>query len=480
MWLLVAVRDGVVEAGSGFGLCPGATIDYRTNASTPAGKKDGANVLLAWEAIRLGRERGYRWLNWGGATRFKQEFGGQRIEVACRLGGGPVWLVPNLMDASARRARVGLGEWRRRVRRAAAARQASEPKRAHRPRKHEGPRCWRTRQPRDPEFDRTWEEFLTRAPLTHFGFDLRYLAWEARHGRHSMAVLAEHEGRRGAMVLRETRSGWACGWAWRWLAAVADPAGQRSPHLAPADATWLFRQAVRLAKGGRVRFYLPVPPPPGVTGYEVGATIVQALDRTDDELVASMHASKRRMLRRAQQEGYRVIEGASLEHFRTFAAIQQETFQRRGIRVPRPREGVPEPGEDWREWELPWMWLLLAERAGRIESGLGDGISPGGMLEGRTGASTAAGRRAGAFALLCYEEARRGRDRGYRWLNHGGDTPFKREIAGSLGTRLPMHCWLGGDPRWLLPNRSESWAWGMRLGVPAWLRAVRARAKDRS
>jgi hypothetical protein len=100
------------------------------------------------------------------------------------------------------------------------------------------------------------------------------------------------------------------------------------------------------------------------------------------------------------------------------------------------------------------------------------------MLEGRTGASSTLARRAGAFALLCYEEARRGRDRGYRWLNHGGDTPFKREMAGAFGTRVVMYCWLGGGRAWSLANRSEAWARGMRRRVPALWRSFRAKGVD--
>ena len=41
-----------------------------------------------------------------------------------------------------------------------------------------------------------------------------------------------------------------------------------------------------------------------------------------------------------------------------------------------------------------------------------------------------------------------------RWLNHGGDTVFKREMAGSLGHRVPMWCWLAGGAMWRLPNEA--------------------------
>lgn len=480
MCLLVAIKDGVVEAGSGFGLKPGGTMDYRTNASSVVAKKDGANVLLAWEAMRIGRERGYRWLNWGGATRFKQEFGGDRIEVDCRLGGGAVWWLPNLVDVSSRRARVRIGAWRRSAKRAAKSRTgaaASTPKPA---REEASLSLWRTREPIDPAFAMAWKELVARAPRANFGLDLDFMTWEARHGRHGLAAIAQGDGRRGLMVLRETREGWTCGLPWRWLAAIADPDERDAPTMTSAEAAWLFQQAQRLVGGRRFQFYVPAPPVDGVPGFEAGATVVQSLAGTDEEILAAIHPSKRRMVKRAQSEGYQVIEGVSLEHFRTFAAIQQETFLRRGIRVEHNLDRLPEPGEDWREWELPWMWLLLATRNGRVESGLGDGLGYGGMLEGRTGASTAIARRAGAFALLCYEEARRGRDRGYRWLNHGGDTPFKREMAGALGTRVVMHCWLGGGAAWKIANRSVAWARTMRIRLPAALRSFGQKGSDPS
>jgi hypothetical protein len=379
--------------------------------------------------------------------------------------------VPNLVDAAARRARARLGAMRRRrMRRTTAAAGASTRPAATQ-------LCWRTTEPPTPEFEQHWKRALGEATLTNFTLDFAYLQWEARHGRSALAVLSEGEGRKGMLVLRETRAGYVCGWPWRW-AAVMRNGPVPAPTLEPADAEWLFRQAERAAAGRRVRVYQPVPPPAARAGFAAGATIVQAVDRSDDELMAMMQASKRRMVKRALQEGYQVIQGATLEQFHTFATIQIETMSRRGLRVEATPPPRPEPGEGWREWELPWMWLLLAERDGKIESGLGDGVREGGMVEGRTGASTLAGRRAGAFALLCYEEARRARERGFRWVNHGGDTPFKREMAGALGIRLPMYCWLGGGALWAPANRSETWARQVRLKVPKWARAIRGQGVE--
>lgn len=475
MSLLVAVREGVVEAGSGFGFREGCTVDYRTNASTGAGKRDGANVLLAWEALRRGRERGFRWLNWGGATRFKQEFGGERLSIVCRLGGGTAWALPNMLTASTRRARTQVGSMLRARAAAKAARTDAKPKAAPAP-AGASLSCWKSRDALAPDFERAWRELTAATPMAHFALDLGYLSWEARHGRHATAVIAEEKGRRGVLVLREGRGALYCGWPWRWQ-AVMRGGDEASPEIAPKDAEWLFAQARRLAGGRRLKFYAPVPPPAGTPGFEAGATILQRLVATREEMLASMHGAKRRMVKRAIQEGYEVSEGRTPEQYRAFGEIQRATEARRGQIAAEPMPESPEPGESWREWELPWMWLLVATKAGVVESGLGDGVGLGTVLEGRTGGSTAEARKAGAFALLCLEEAVRGHQRGYRWLNHGGDTPFKREMAGALGTRLTMYCWLAGGAAWTLANRSEAWMTRARTGVPAWVRALREREK---
>jgi hypothetical protein len=111
MKLFVAIRDGQVVAGSGFGWNPGGMMDYRTNASTLEAKRVGANILLAFEAMRAGRDAGARWMNWGGNTSFKSRLGAEPVTIGCRLGGGPAWLVPNHVEASLRRARPRLAAW---------------------------------------------------------------------------------------------------------------------------------------------------------------------------------------------------------------------------------------------------------------------------------------------------------------------------------------------------------------------------------
>jgi len=287
-----------------------------------------------------------------------------------------------------------------------------------------------------------WEVRLDRCPHANFSLDPAYLEWESRHGRRALAVLLDEGDRRGALVMRESGGGWVSGWPWRWQAVVED-GGRRGPvGLDPDEARWLFACASRLAGSRVLRFHVPCPPV-AAPGLMAGSTLLYAVDRDDEEVLKSMEKNKRRMLRRAQDLGYRVRETREACDFRRFAELQRETKQRHGLPAP-PVAEAPAPGEDWDEWRLPWMWLLVAERDGMIESGLGDGVRPGGVVEARAGASSLQARKDGVFALLSFHEVLHSRDRGYRWINLGGDTPFKREMAGRLGTRVTMYCWLGG------------------------------------
>jgi hypothetical protein len=301
---------------------------------------------------------------------------------------------------------------------------------------------WDTRGPLAPEFAEAWYARLARCPHANFSIDLTYLKWEAKHGRRALAILLEEGGRAGALVMREQSGTWTSGWPWRWQAVVegsdpTDPTG-----LTADDCAWFYRHASQLAGSRVLRLHMPCPPQ-SVPGIASGSTLLFAVDRDDQELLASMQANKRRMMRRAQEAGYRVRETTDPCDFRRFAELQREAKLRRGIPAP-PVVDAPAPGEDWDEWRLPWMWLLVADRDGIVESGLGDGLHPGGVLEARAGASSPKARQDGVFALLSYNEARLARDRGYRWINLGGDTPFKRELAGRLGSRVSMYCWLGG------------------------------------
>jgi hypothetical protein len=97
-WLLVVLKDGVVVAGIGTGRYPGGAVDARASGSTEEALRHGANCLVQWEAILRARRAGHRWINFGGATIFKREFGGRVVPLYCGLGGGVQWLAPNLVE----------------------------------------------------------------------------------------------------------------------------------------------------------------------------------------------------------------------------------------------------------------------------------------------------------------------------------------------------------------------------------------------
>jgi hypothetical protein len=316
---------------------------------------------------------------------------------------------------------------------------------------------WDTRDPLDPEFGCAWEERLNRSPAANFSLGLGFLSWEANRGRRSRAVMVEDGDRRGLVVLRQERDHLACGWPWRWQALIEGPEGADPRALSAEGARWLFHQVRRLAAGYRVRCYLPAPPPAGAPGFRTGGTVLYSVAHDDGELHEAMASSKRRMVRRALANGFRIEIATHRDQYRAFAEVQRETRMRHGEQLD-PVPESPPAGESWREWELPWMWLLVAVREGQVESGVGDGIQRGGILEGRAAGSTLLARKSGAFALLSIEEARLARDQGYQWINLGGDTRFKRELTGPLGQRVDMFCWLGGEARWDLEPHAES-AW---------------------
>lgn len=332
-----------------------------------------------------------------------------------------------------------------------------------------------TRSGISAEFSRAWDARIARAPLANFSMRSDYLRWEAEQGRHALLVLSEGGARRGAIVLREVGRELHSGWPWRWQAVVESPEPGFAPACSPVEAEWLFAQAARHACGRRVRVFLPAPPARRTPAFPAGATIVQALRASDAELLASMDANKRRLHRRASAAGYDVGLVAGPAEAREFAIVQHEAARLREGGLPPGIDESPREGHGYREWELPWMGLLVARHQGRVVAGVGDGLAAGAMVDGRAAAAEPEARRAGVMALLCHHEARWLRDQGHDWLNHGGDTVFKREVAGQLGRRLVLWCWLGGGAAWEVPNRTEAWARNARPRVAAWVRAVGVR-----
>ena len=469
MDLLLAIQDGRVRSGFGFALGSGAVLESRAAGSTREALRDGAFVLLAFEAARRARELGYRYLNWGGDTFFKRDVVGPLgvpVPLYCWLGGAVAWAPANQFEAGLHRARRVASRLKGATAEPGEDGLAAPPKP-----KRTAPSAsrmlvslWRTQAPLDPAFAAQWERRVMGAPHANFTLDLRYLTHEAAAGRHSMAILAEEGGYRVAFALRESGGELVSGWPWRWQVVLEGRSEQLATPLDAAACEWLHGVARRVTHERRVRLYLPSPSAGGAPSYPAGATILQPLDRSDDEVLAAMSNSKRRMVRRARELGYEIEDAAGEEAFREYAALQREAAARRGFATVGAAE------EAWREWQLPWMWLLVARRDGRIVSGAGDGVCGGGTVEGRAGASSDQARRDGAFALVCFEEVRRARDRGYRWLNHCGDTMFKREMTGKLGVRVPMWCWLSGGRLHGAFDRGEAFLRSLRPRAAAILR----------
>lgn len=315
---------------------------------------------------------------------------------------------------------------------------------------------WDTREPLPAGFREAWDAALRSSPHAHFALDLDYLRWEGDRDRHARALLFEGAGRRGAIVQRRTGGRWVSGWPWRWQAVMCDAEPTSPLGMTAADACWLHEQIARVTGAGDFVTHLPHAPQRGVAGWSAGATILQDLGHSDDEIFEGMEPSKRRLLRRARNQDVEVAGAPSPEDARAFHRLQEQWKERMRLPSAATPEHVDRPGESWREWELPWMWLLVARQNGEVVAGVGSGIRNQGTLQGRAAASTLEARRLGATVLLGYEEARLGRDLGHRWFNHGGDTPFKREMSGRLGRSIRVYGWIGGARSRIWLHRGEA------------------------
>lgn len=311
---------------------------------------------------------------------------------------------------------------------------------------------WDTRETPDPAFTAAWNARIARTPQAHHALRPDFLAWDARHGRTALAVLVEEPA--GMLVLRRVRGGWSSGWMWRTQVAVESPPpgplaltdAQRRGLLAAVDA---------VSQGTLTRCYLPHAAGEGEPAFEASTTYVHGLECTEDALFATFDGNRRRAVKKAAKEGFAIVSATTFDHYRGFAAIQVETARRRGLQTGPVPDTVEESGESWREWELPWMRLLVAVRDGRVHAGSGFGMLPGGTVEYRANASSPEARAAGVNVALAWEGLRMAQADGAKWLNWGGATEFKKNLGGQ---RVAIWCRLGGGPVWALPNQvALSW-----------------------
>lgn len=315
-------------------------------------------------------------------------------------------------------------------------------------------RVWAAGVQLEADFVRAWNARLAQTPHANFSMSLDHLAWQAAHGEPSRAVLLDEGERRGAMVLRESEGEVVSGFPWRWQIVIegADPA--RPEGMTEADVDWFFGHAQRLAGSRRLRFFAPGTPSGPMAGYIAGHTVLIDLVRnTEAQLSSALDASRRRLARRSEKQGYAIVEELTEPIQRSFAELMIEMHDRRHHIKSAPLPDVVESGEGWREWELPWHWLIVAVKAGAIAAGLGSGRYPGAMVDGRASASSQEAMTAGANSLVWWEGIRRAKLAGHSWMNLCGSTTYKRQFGGVL---VPIQCRLGGGLAAGLPNLVEN------------------------
>lgn len=333
-------------------------------------------------------------------------------------------------------------------------------------------RIWDTTTALSADFAAAWDARLSRSAHAHFAMRLDYLEWEAAHGRHARAVLVEEGGRLGALVLRREGRGFVCGWPWRCQVALEDSANAGPSGLDAALCDWAVVQAQFAAHGDRVRVFVPRGEAAGPSVVR-GTTIIKDLAFDDEKLAATFDSEKRRVVRKLEKAGWQVIEGTTSEHHRAFRQLQYENDVRLGRGTPSAMVESPERGEDWREWELPWQWLLLAVHEGVVHAGSGYGRAANGMVDYRANASTPEGRKAGANTLIAWAALTRSRDAGYRWMNWGGNTTFKKQLGGET---VVMTNRLGGGALWAAPNAVELAVGRTRASLAKWVKEHRQRS----
>jgi hypothetical protein len=344
-------------------------------------------------------------------------------------------------------------------------------------------RTWHTGEAQPAGFSESWEGIARATGQFNFTMDERYLRWEAAHGRHALAVTIEGPVHTAALVLRLERGRLVSGWPWRWQVALVGSAGEVPGILTAEECRWVRKMVQELAGGRTWSLYVPAPPPSPFEGRLAGRTILTRLQHPDEALMQAMTGNRRRDIKASKKHGFAVVRSTALEDLRGHVELHEETERRRkrhgaaaeseegSMATPvaseaSPGAPVPPPGEGYREWELPWMMLLIARHEGAAHAASGFGLGPFGMVDYRTNASSDLARKHGTNAHLAFTAMQIGREEGCTVMNWGGVTPFKKQFGGSA---CDVYLWHDARfPRGVL-NASVSAAHHVRSSL---LRAV--------
>jgi hypothetical protein len=467
-------------------------VDGRSAVTSTLARQHGVMALLCHREACWLRDRGHRWFNHGGDTTFKREISGthgHRLVMWAWLLGGPRHEVVNRAEAFLWRTRPVLASWVRSVASVSVPRSPGRGARAaatelERRRAAEMAsvlagaartlREWDAAQPPSEAFARAWRSRLEASAHGHFAMRLDWLEAEARSGHPMRALLLDEPDLRAAAVFRREHEGWTCGWPWRTQFVIEDGTGG-----AGIDGPRLRRLLDRLSLAAaplRLRMFLPRVAH-GPRGTVAGQTLLKSVALEDAELLASIHSEKRRAIKKAEAAGWTVRLATAPEDWRAFHALQGALAKARGEGEPLVAPSIREGEEAWREWGLPWHWLLVAEHEGVLRAGSGFGWGASGVADYRTNASDEVGRKAGANALLAWKAMLHARDAGCHWVNWGGSTVFKRHFGGEA---IEMHSVLGGGALWTVPNQLESAVQQARSTLARWVKRARAQKEGKS
>lgn len=327
---------------------------------------------------------------------------------------------------------------------------------------------WKTQEAPPPGFERAWDSVLRGCAHAHFALDRAWLAWEAAHGRHGLAVVDADGPEPMIVAARHEHGALISGWPWRWQVGRSGGADATLEGLTRDDARRARQLLADGSPGARVRMFLPIAPDLSRGATRAGSTTL--LELSEGAATKAASGNKRREARKAAAAGWVVEAATQPADFRRFAELQREGERRRGRTPGMALPSQPARGESWREWEHPWMWLLVARRDGEIGAGSGFGRARGGMVDYRANASTEEARAAGANALLAMEAVRLAAEAGCRYMNWGGATTFKRSLGGET---LQTWEWLGGGVAWAVPNTLETLIKHARSEAAAGVKALR-------